>query len=207
MDSAAGTAGRDPGEEGHGATRALERVYAGGGNARSNWMKQRRRRGTWHRVTGSRASGTGEGRRSRTETGQTGTWRRRDWTWMAESNGGAKSGARRQGSMAAELHPVAMARPLFVLKNERPRGEVLERERKSNGRERMGGEVGLFRRCSDGIRSPEEGGSEAAGSSRRSSRRRRQGRSGGMVLGAHGRDPGPHLPEAVRRCAYGGLFS
>ena len=31
--------------------------------------------------------------------------------------------------MAAELHPVAMARPLFVLKKERPRGEVLERER------------------------------------------------------------------------------
>ena len=80
------------GEEGHGATRALERVYAGGRQRSLDRMKQRRRRGTWHGVTGSRASGTGEGRRSRTETGQIGTWRRRDWTWMSESNGGPNLG-------------------------------------------------------------------------------------------------------------------
>lgn len=61
----------------------------------------------------------------------------------------AESGARRRGSMAAELHPVAMARPLFVLKNERPRGEVLERERATIERERNGGEVGLAGVVSD----------------------------------------------------------
>ena len=72
-----------------------------------------------------------------------------DRTWTIKSNGGAESGARRQGSMAAELHPVAMARPLFILKKERPRGEVLERERATVERERNGGEVGLAGVVSD----------------------------------------------------------
>ena len=83
--------------------------------------------------------------------------------------------------MAAELHPVAMARPLFILKKERPRGEVLERERATVERERNGGEVGLAGVVSDEA-GRRRGKAEALGrsSSPWSTRRARRERIDGL---------------------------